>query len=304
MNKSNSRILVAGATGYLGSHIVNELLKQEADFKALARSRSKLVKMGLVDRQIEIAQITDASTLKGCCNDIDVVISCVGITRQKDGLSFMDVDFQANLNLLEEAEKSGVKKFIYISAFNAPKYRRVRLLNAKERFSERLLASITLKPCVIRPNGYYSDLEEFYTMAKSGRAYVFGQGDVKLNPIHGEDLAQFCIDALEKDECEYDIGGPDVLSVNEIAELAFRAQDKTPKITFLPDWTRTISLFLAAKFPEKLTGSAEFFLTVMEKDMIAPIYGHRKLCDHFQDIFRKETPLLDESKHERKNEFH
>ena len=41
-----------------------------------------------------------------------MVISTVGITRQKDGLTYMDVDFQSNVNLIEEAKKEGVKKII------------------------------------------------------------------------------------------------------------------------------------------------------------------------------------------------
>ena len=63
------------------------------------------------------AQVTQPETLKGICENIDVVISTVGITRQKDDLTYMDVDFQSNVNLIEEAKKGGVKKFIYISVF-------------------------------------------------------------------------------------------------------------------------------------------------------------------------------------------
>jgi uncharacterized protein YbjT (DUF2867 family) len=289
MNKNNLRILVAGATGYLGSHIINALLKQNVDFKALGRSKNKLIQMGLLDKQVEIAHVTDASTLQGCCEGIDVVISSVGITRQKDGLRFMDVDFQANLNLLEEAERAGVKKFIYISAFNAPKYQGVRLLRAKELFAKRLLASKALEPCIVRPNGFYSDIEEFYSMAKSGRVYVFGKGRVQLNPIHGEDLARFCLEVIDKEGNEFDIGGPEVFSVYDVAELAFHAQNKASRITCLPDWVRQISLFITAKLPEKFGGPAEFFLTVMAQNMVAPTYGNRKLGDHFRNIFQEEN---------------
>ena len=289
MKTTNLRVLVAGATGYLGSHLVNELLKRDSDFKALGRNKSKLTDMGLLSDQIELAEVTDAGTLVGCCEGIDVVISCVGITRQKDGLGYTDVDFQANLNLLQEAERAGVKKFIYISAFNASKYQNVRLLQAKERFAVKLLASKKLKPCVVRPNGFYSDIEEFYSMAKSGRVYLFGKGDVRLNPIHGEDLARFCLDVIKREEREFDVGGSEILSVNEIAKLAFGAQDKTVRIIYLPDWMRKISLLFATMLPEKLGGPAEFFLTAMAQDMIAPTYGNRSLGGYFQDIFQVEN---------------
>ena len=101
------------------------------------------------------AQVTRPNDLSGVCQGVDVVISCLGITRQQDDVGYVDVDYQANLNVLEEAERAGVRKFIYISAYNAQKYPQVRLLNCKERFASRLLQSTKLMPCVIRPNGFF-----------------------------------------------------------------------------------------------------------------------------------------------------
>ena len=86
-------------------------------------------------------EITRRETLKGCCNGIDTVISTAGITRQKDGLTYMDVDYQANLNLLEEALNSGVRKFIYVSALNGQHLRHRKIFRAKGGFVERLRAS-------------------------------------------------------------------------------------------------------------------------------------------------------------------
>ncbi|SGY89229.1 SDR family oxidoreductase [Moritella viscosa] len=288
MTTTNLRILIAGSTGYLGRHLVHELLIKNADFKVLARDSAKLEAMGVAKEKIEIVQVTDAQSLDGCCDGVDVVISCVGITRQKDRVGYMDVDFQANLNLLLEAERAGVKKFIYVSALNAKKYSCVRLLKAKEAFVTKLLAVKSLEACIIRPNGFYSDIEEFYSMAKAGRVYLFGSGNVRLNPIHGEDLARFCLEAIDKPDRELDIGGPEVFSVSEIAKAAFNAQDKRVKITYLPDWIRKIALFIATMLPEALGGPAEFFLTAMAQDMIAPSYGNRKIDPYFKHIFQSD----------------
>ena len=115
MMQTNSRIMVAGATGYLGRHLVMALQQREMDVIALGRNKAKLRDMGLQQEQIKYAQVTDVNSLRGCCDGVDTLISCVGITRQKEGLDYMEVDYQANINLLEEAERSGVKQFIYIS---------------------------------------------------------------------------------------------------------------------------------------------------------------------------------------------
>ncbi|MGF1869266.1 SDR family oxidoreductase [Photobacterium indicum] len=279
--KTRPRILIAGSTGYLGSHIVKQLITENVDFKAIARNKPKLLSLGARDDQVIEAQVTEPEELHAICDEIDVVISCLGITRQRDGLGYMDVDYQANLNLLQEAERAGVSKFIYVSAFNAEKYPSVRLLKAKERFALRLLGSENLTPCVIRPNGFFSDLEEVYQMAKAGRVYLFGAGDVKMNPIHGEDLANFCLEAIDRDERELDVGGPEVLSGKDIAKLAFLAQNKPEQITGLPDWLRGLILSVVKKLPEKWGGPAEFFLTVMGQDAIAPRHGTNRLGDYF-----------------------
>jgi uncharacterized protein YbjT (DUF2867 family) len=215
------------------------------------------------------------------------LISTLGITRLKDGLRYIDVDYQANLNLLKEAKQAGVTKFIYISALGAPEHQQVRLLQAKEKFAQELLVSTELTPCVIRPNGFYCDIEEVYKMAKSGRAYLFGDGQVKLNPIHGEDLAQFCLEAINKEERELDVGGPEMLTNNAIVKLAFDVQNKPQKLIYLPDWVRKLALFICRKLPERITGPAEFFLTVCSHDLIAPTYGKYRLRAHFQALFEK-----------------
>lgn len=283
-NELKSRILVAGATGYLGRHLIEALQACDADFKAQARSADKLKDLGLNDSQIQIAQVTDSDSLKGCCDGVDIVISCVGITRQKEGLSYMDVDYQANLNLLEEAERAGVKKFVYVSAFRANVIKSVRLLEAKERFACRLLVSEQLAPCVVRPNGFFADIEEFYNMAQSGRAYLFGSGDVRLNPIHGADLADFILASLPNAEKELDVGGPDALSATQITELAFQSQGKMTRITYIPDCVRKLALSVIRRLPENRVGPAEFFLSAMEGDAIAPCVGKHHLSDYFSQL--------------------
>jgi uncharacterized protein YbjT (DUF2867 family) len=115
------RILLAGATGYLGSYIARELLKRDYQVTVIARNPEKLKQKEFDAHEFIEAQITQPESINNCCKNIDAVISAVGITRQKDGLTYMDVDFQANMNLLQQAKQSGVKKFIYVSVLNGEK---------------------------------------------------------------------------------------------------------------------------------------------------------------------------------------
>ena len=78
------------------------------------------------------------------------------------------------------------------------------------------------------------------------------------------------------------IGGPDVLSLNDIAKLALTVLNKPIKIVHLPDWSRKLSIWCLRSFTSvKTYGPIEFFLTLMAEDNIAPTYGHKHLKDFY-----------------------
>ena len=283
------KILLAGATGYLGSHIAKKLLQDDHNPRLIVRSPKKLEQFSIEIDDLFHADVTSPETLRGCCIGIDTVISTIGITRQKDGLTYMDVDYQANLNLLNEARENGVRKFVYVSVLNGEKLRHLKICDAKERFVEQLRES-GLDYCVIRPNGFFSDMSEFFAMAQKGSIYIFGNGEQKTNPIHGEDLAEVCISAIDSLDHEISVGGPETLSYNEIAKIAFEIAGTEPKIRRIPNWMRTTMLSLIKTFTSsKFHGPVEFFLTVTAIDMVAPEYGVHRLRNHFSTLHRQGT---------------
>jgi uncharacterized protein YbjT (DUF2867 family) len=279
----NTKILLAGATGYLGKHIAAELISQEYPSTIIVRNKSR-VPYDTRPFETHVAEVTKPQTLFGMMRGVDVVISTVGITKQKDGLKYMDVDYQANLNLLREAEKAGVKKFIYIAALNADKLTHLKMCQAKEKFVGELKKS-TIDSCIIRPNGFFSDMTEFMKMAQKGKAELFGDGSFKMNPIHGEDLAEVCVGAIESNETTIEVGGPEIYTHKEIAEMAFSTLGKSPKIKYMPDWMRKTILGMMRTFTSSKTyGPIEFFFTVLAMDMIAPCYGKHTLKEYFYEM--------------------
>ena len=279
-----NRVLLAGATGYLGGYIAKELLKRSYPVRVIVRNPQKLKENAIEATEVFQAEITQRDSIKDCCRNIDTVISTVGITRQKEGLTYMDVDYQANLNLLQEAKQNGVKKFIYISVLNGENLRHLKICDAKEMFVKQLKKS-GVDYCIVRPNGFFSDMSELFNMAKRGRVYLFGNGELRANPIHGEDLATVCVDAIDKPDKEVEIGGPETLTQNEIASIAFDILGNKPKITYIPDWIRVAILKLVRLLTgSKVYGPVEFFMTVMAMDMLAPEYGKHTLKEYFTDL--------------------
>lgn len=97
--------MIAGATGYLGSYLVKESIKRNYSVKVITGNKNELIHPGLEADQIVSAEWMVPDTLHGCLTGIDVLISTIGITHQKDNFTY-----KANLNLLEEAFRAGVKK--------------------------------------------------------------------------------------------------------------------------------------------------------------------------------------------------
>lgn len=254
------KVLVAGATGYLGKFVVSEFNRQGYWVRVLARNPEKLDKVGpflepaVMDKinEVFIGQVTRPATLRRLCDDIDVVFSSIGITRQKDKLTFRDVDYQGNKNILNIALAKSVRKFIYVSVFNAHMYEYLEIVRTHEDFVRNLKDS-GLDYAVIRPTGYFSDMSEFLKMAKSRRVYLIGNGENKINPIHGADLAKVCVDAVTGKEHEIPVGGPVTYSVQEIAELAFSTLGKNPKITRIPLWLAEFAVKAVRPFNKQMS---------------------------------------------------
>jgi uncharacterized protein YbjT (DUF2867 family) len=115
MTDSTPRVLIAGATGYLGNFAVEAFKQRGYWVRALTRDEARLRKPGPftapgigesdVD-EVFVGELTDPTTLDGLMDGIDIVFSSVGISRQRDGLTFEQVDYQCNHTLIEMADIS------------------------------------------------------------------------------------------------------------------------------------------------------------------------------------------------------
>lgn len=284
------RVLVAGATGYLGAYVAKEFKARGYFVRALVRSSKKLNGLWESCDEIVEGQITEPKTLDDVCDGIDLVFSSVGITRQKDGLTFKDVDYQGNTNLLEGAIKAGVKKFVYVSAFNGPNLRHLDIIDAHEAFVDELKAT-DIEYSVLRPTGYFSDMGEVFDMARKGRVWLIGSGDNRLNPIHGADLAVACVDAMEGNVAEIDVGGPQIYTWHEVAALAFGILDRPAKVSRVPDWLMWSVVQLVKPFNRHQGDLLAFFTTMATADVVAPQRGTHTLDQHYRHLLESTIAL-------------
>lgn len=277
-------VLIAGATGYLGRHLVGEYLGRGWQVRALVRDIARARTLGLDGAKLIEAEATQPGSLAGAFDGAELVVSSLGLTRQTDGLTPRAVDYQANVNILEAAIRAGVGRFGYVHVLGADRMRDVPLVAAKQAFVERLWAA-PVEASVIAPSGYFSDMDDFLGMARRGRIWLFGDGTNRMNPIHGADLAVATADAVAEGRGRLDIGGPDVLTQTQLATLAFNALGQPARITHLPDILRRAALgLLPWTTPRRIHGPAQFFLSAMGLDMVGTPHGSRHLADHFATL--------------------
>jgi len=98
------RVLVAGATGYLGQYMVKESKKQGYWVRVLTRDPKKLTHLDEYIDDLFVGEVTNPDSITGICEDIDFVVSAVGITRKKRDLALVYVmtgEYDAAIDLLE-----------------------------------------------------------------------------------------------------------------------------------------------------------------------------------------------------------
>lgn len=286
------KVLVAGATGYLGKYVVQALKQQGYWVRALVRNAAKLQQVGkfgepavadIVD-DVFVGEITRPETLQGAMDGIDWVFSSVGITRQKDGLSFWEVDYQANKNLLDIAQANSIQKFVFVSVFQGEALAsKIAVAHAREAFVQDLKKS-GIDYSIVRPSGYYSDMSEFMTMAAQGRVFLVGDGSGVINPIHGADLADICVKAFQNNVQEVDAGGQEVLSYQQIGEMAFDVLGSKPRFMKIPVWLTKALVALIKPFNRQQADLFKFFITAANNTEIAPKYGKHTLRQYFVDF--------------------
>jgi uncharacterized protein YbjT (DUF2867 family) len=291
------RVLIAGATGYIGKFVVKAFKEQGYYVRVLTRNEGRLHETGPFTApaltkndydDVFMGEITKPETLVGSMDGIDLVFSCVGISRQRDGLTFEQVDYQCNKNLIDLAEAAGVKRFTYVSMQGAENIMQLAITQAHEKVVSALEKS-SLEYRIVRPCGYFSDMGVLYDMAKRGRVYLVGKGTNRMSPIHGRDLARVCVETSEGDELEVEAGGPDILTQREAAELAFDVAGNPSKITVIPMWLARGLVKFIALLSTQFGDLAEFIVTAGEIDGVGPPRGTITLRSYFEALHAGET---------------
>ena len=268
------KVLLAGATGVLGLEILKMLHRKDYYVRALIHDPDKEEMARPYCDEVFVGDATDPTSIAGACQEIDIVLSTVGKSVSlftNSPASFYDIDYQANVNLLDEARGAGVTRFVFVSIFGSETSSKLRVGWSQELFARQLMQA-GLRYTIIKPVGTFSGLHDLMIMGKKGIIITPGDGQPVTNPIHQQDLAEVCVQCLEEGPPVMDVGGPEIHSRNEVAQ-SVADHIKGARAINLPVWLVFIGLRILRVFSQNLYDKLSYFTYITTHDMVAPPYG-------------------------------
>jgi uncharacterized protein YbjT (DUF2867 family) len=287
----SKRALVAGVSGVLGSKVAAELMRRGWSVRGLTRDKTRA---GAVS-EVQVGDALDPRTLEGAADGVDLVFSAVGASvspaLSAGWAPFTSLDVRANRALIDEAKRAGVNRFVYVSVHHTQEMLSTPYVRAHEDVVKLLEAS-GLDFCVVRPTGFYAALAAaFLDFAKKGAVPAMGDGQTKSNPIDEADLALVCADACEGTETFVSAGGPEVMTRDQMAEKAFEALGKPPKLRRAPLGVVKVASVLMRPFHPRMAQMMAFVASLSENDCVAPVRGKRTLGEYYREAAARSSSL-------------
>lgn len=281
------KVVLAGAYGKLGGDILKKLV--EAGHEVVAADIISREIEGIDNSKVAFKKldVTNPEALKGLCDGADCVITTVGLTRTSAELTNYQIDYQGNLNLLNEAKNAGVKHFVYVSVIKADLCKDAPMVHAKFLFEEELKKS-GLTYVIHRPTGYFYDIVKvFKPMVDNGSVTLLGKKDYKCNVIDTPEFGKFIVDTMMNENVTYNVGGKETYSYKEIAELCFAAAKKEPVIKRAPVFLFTILANLPKNKKNGKGAIIRFSKFTLTNDLVGDtVIGEKSFKQYIEDSWR------------------
>jgi len=231
-------ILIVGASGRLGSVVVQHLLAQGKSIRVMTRNPLSLVHLKQQGAEIVSGDLRDPTSLASACQGVEQVLAAAHALDGKGDNNPRTVDGMGNRHLIDAAKAAGVKYFIFVSVQGASPDSPLEFFRIKYHTEEYLRAS-GLNFTILRPNAYMELWVQLIgqPIREQGKTTIFGRGNNPINFVSVEDVARFISIGLnDARACNtvIEVGGPENLTMNQVAEIFERTCGRQAKKRHIP----------------------------------------------------------------------
>lgn len=237
---SSKIILVDGANGYIGTHVVYALCKMGYDVRALIRESAQDSEGLLQSFGAKVYRASlDSSSVSAAFDGVHTVVHLIGSIAPKKGETLDQLHAGMTEKLVKVCKDSSVKRIIMVSALGT-KDDALSQYHKTKRLAERVIESSGIDYVILRPSLVVGLLigrresklvKRYRDMISSGtkRIPLIGGGRNKLQPVYVADLASAVIECVESPQLNgsrLEIAGKEVITMKTLIEMLMKVEGK------------------------------------------------------------------------------
>jgi len=235
-------VLVSGGTGFVGPKIVHELRARGHDVRVLTRRPERATRLQSWGVELVGGDVADPASLTAAVRGCSHAVHLVAIIRGRPG-EFERVMVEGTRNVLRAAEAADVRRFVLMSALGtgAATKDTVPYFAAKWQMEQDVQSS-PLEHVIFRPSFVFGrDGGVLPMLVRQVRwspvVTVIGPGEQRAQPIWVDDVAAYFAQALDAPEAAnrvFELGGPDVVTWNELYRHIATVLRKRRRLVHVP----------------------------------------------------------------------
>lgn len=260
------RVLVVGADGFLGGHLLPRLAGRRHLVRAthFGAAGSRLHALGAVDwREVDLTKPDD---VRGLAEGCDVAVHLAGLFSRTEGQTLAQVHGTGTRTLLAECARAGVDRFVYVSVLGARP-------GADDYFgtkfdAETAVLTSSIPSIILRPSVIYGPGDRFTsTIVRLLRMLpvfpMLGGGRFEVQPLAVEDMTDAltqCVERADLDDRQFELAGPERLEFRDIVACVADALGVRRPRLYLPMAMASV----AARCAQVLNVPAPFAMEQLE----------------------------------------